>query len=376
MGPRMNLKRQIDYLYELSRQRDSEGREDLYLCVADLFSRNHSLLSDTERQLMKDILWSLTRDVEMAVRQKLAASLADDPDAPKDLLQLLLNDRVEVARPILMRSEVLKNADLIEIIRHKTQAYQLAVAARRRLDPEVCDVLVETGDVDVIVCLLGNSGARLSEETMARLAEASRDIEAFQQPLLERHDLPPQIAKSMCSWVSAALRQFIASKYHVDVDDLDDALSAIVSELAENTQASRASETPNALLVRALQEAGGLDEAFVLRALETGYIGIFEEALAGMFGLDLRMTRQLLYDPGWENLAIACKALEFGTEGFCAIQSAAAATRHAVDAFADMSSDTPRRFYDSLNAQDSMGVLRRWRRDTDFTSAVAAFSNL
>jgi len=371
----MKLNRQIDYLYELSRQRDSEGREDLYLCVADLFSRHHSRLSERERQLMKDILGSLTREVEMAVRRQLAESLAGDPGAPPDLLAVLLDDRIEVARPILMRSQVLRNADLVEIIRHRTQAYQLAVAARRHLDPEVCDVLVETGDTDVIVCLLGNSGARLSEETMAQLAEAARAIPAFQQPLLERHDLPPHLAKRMCAWVSAALRQFVATRYEVDVDDLDDALSAAVARLAEERR-TRERETPNAFLVTALAEAGGLDEALVLRALHLGQVGIFEEALAAMFGLDLRLTRQMLYDPGWENLAIACKALEFSAGSFCTIQEATAATRRVMDEYADMATDTPRRFFDSLNSQDSMGVLRRWRRDSDFTDAVAAFSNL
>jgi uncharacterized protein (DUF2336 family) len=370
----MKLNRQIDYLYELSRQRDSEGREDLYLCVADLFSRHQSRLSERERQLMKDILWSLTREVEMAVRRELAESLAANPDAPQDLLAVLLDDRIEVARPILMRSQVLKNADLIEIVRHRTQAYQLAVAARSHLDPQLCDILVETGDTDVIVCLLGNSGARLSEETMARLAEASKDIPAFQQPLLERRDLPPEIARRMCAWVSAALRQFVASRYEVDVDDLDDALSAAVTRLAEERRI-RERETPNALLVNALAEAGGLNEALVLRALHLGQVGIFEEALAVMFGLDLRLVQQMLYDPGWENLAIACRALEFSTGSFCTIQGATAATRR-IDDYADMATDTPCRFYDSLNAGDSMGVLRRWRRDSDFTDAVAAFSNL
>lgn len=372
----MKLNRQVEYLFELSKQRDSEGREELYLCVADLFSRQNAVLSRPERDLMREILWNLTREVELAVRNKLAESLADDPDAPKDLLTLLVDDRIEVARPILMRSEVLKSADLIEIIRHKSQAYQLAVAARENLAEDVSDALVETGDESVILRLIGNKSARISEDTLTRIAEASKDIEAFQKPLLERSDLPPQIAKHMYTWVSAALRQYIVNTFDVDVDDLDDALAGTVAKLETESTAADSGDHPVILLVKALAAGNALDQAFLMRALGQARVAIFEHAFAEMLGLDVRMTRQLLYDPGWENLAIACKALEFTTETFCIIQGNTAKTRQVMDEYSDISADTPRRFYESLNAEDSAGVLRRWRRDADFTSAVGTFSNL
>ena len=49
---------------------------------------------------MREILRRLTRDVEMAIRIALAESLADDITAPHDLILLLVDDAIEVARPL------------------------------------------------------------------------------------------------------------------------------------------------------------------------------------------------------------------------------------------------------------------------------------
>ncbi len=65
---------------------------------------------------MQDILRLLARDVEMAIRIALAERLADDSTAPHDLILLLADDRIEVARPLILRSPLLTDAELLRMI--------------------------------------------------------------------------------------------------------------------------------------------------------------------------------------------------------------------------------------------------------------------
>ena len=72
-------------------------------------------LSERERALMGDILRKLIGDVEKAVRRELAERLAERGDAPRSLVIALANDEFEVAHPLLLKSTVLYDVDLIEI---------------------------------------------------------------------------------------------------------------------------------------------------------------------------------------------------------------------------------------------------------------------
>ena len=66
---------------------------------------------------MRDIMRQLTHEVEMSLRIRLAERLvAQKGNAQHDLVVVLANDRIEVAHPMLVASEVLDDEDLIEIV--------------------------------------------------------------------------------------------------------------------------------------------------------------------------------------------------------------------------------------------------------------------
>ena len=79
-------------------------REEIYLAVASLYRIQGAGLNTRERELMREILRRLTRDVEMAIRIALAQRLAEDTTAPHDLILLLVDDTIEVARPLILNS--------------------------------------------------------------------------------------------------------------------------------------------------------------------------------------------------------------------------------------------------------------------------------
>ena len=83
------------------------SREEIYLAVASLYRIQGAGLNQRERELMREILRRLTRDVEMAIRIALAQRLAEDTTAPHDLILLLVDDTIEVARPLIINSPLL-----------------------------------------------------------------------------------------------------------------------------------------------------------------------------------------------------------------------------------------------------------------------------
>src|SRR5690348_13582200 len=94
-------------LAQLAANPQGVGRDEIYVAVASLYRAQSHYLSERERGLMREILLKLSHDVEMAVRIALAERLADDEDAPKDLILMLCDDRIEIARPVIMRSRKL-----------------------------------------------------------------------------------------------------------------------------------------------------------------------------------------------------------------------------------------------------------------------------
>ena len=107
-------------LLRLARNRSSAARAQLSEIVSDLFFKTNRVLSEQERAAMTDILRQLIHDVEISVRKHLAIRLSDEPEAPSELVNILANDVAEIAHPILTRSQVLQDPELIEIIRNRS----------------------------------------------------------------------------------------------------------------------------------------------------------------------------------------------------------------------------------------------------------------
>ena len=317
---------------------------------------------------MADILARLSHDVEMSVRAALANRLAGKLDAPAELITMLANDEIQVAYKILSTSPVLRDTDLIEVVRHRTMQHQLAVAIRRDLSEEVTAALAASGNEDVIVTLLNNQDARISSTVLEYLAEESKRIDAYQKPLVRRPDLPSQLAEKMYAWVSAAVRKYIVDNFDVDIHDLDDDLSESLHEAIISK-----SEEPGAAAVRLvdkLHESGELNADFVLKSLRQGQISLFELAFAKLAGLRPVLMRRIIYEPGGEALAIACRAIGIDRATFLLIYRL---SRRAQVESAKLSKSEVvglSRFYDQTSREAAFLVLRRWQRDQNFLNAL------
>ncbi len=369
-GSDVGANEQARRLIMLARQNSEQGRRELYRAIGDLFGNEADVLNPNERRMMLDILRRLSRDVEIRVRAALAKRLAVRPDAPRDLIMMLARDAGEVAHDILVRSSVLRDPDLIELVRHHTWRHQMAVAIRNGIGEDVCRALAKTGNSDVVVALLNNRSAHISAETFSAIAEESRDVEAYQGPLVRREDLPRELAERMLAWVSAALRHEIVHNFEIDSADLDDAIADAMHDVAAADSARGEGRDPSERLIEKLHAAGELTPAFAFGALQQGRIRLFELTLAKLAELRPVVLRRMLYETGGGGgLAMVCRALDIDRAAYAAVLKLRAHGRDGSGARDDGTVARLLNFYDDLSLEGARLALRRWRHDSALKSA-------
>lgn len=298
-------------LAQLAANPQGVGRDEIYVAIASLFRAQGARLSERERQLMREILLKLSHDVEMAVRIALAERLADDDEAPIDLLLMLCDDRIEVARPVILRSRKLTDAEILKFINDASADHQASIAARKNIGEPVADILASSKFETVLVTLVRNATAHIGAQAFETLVEKSRRIESLHAPLAHRHDLPPVLATRMCDWVSDALKTHIAANFHVDPAKTQSAIDEARYAVRAVPPATNASDSadPAGRLVEKLHGAGQLKAGFLLRVLHQGQIDLFDLAFARLVNMEVNVFRHAFYQKGPRAVALACRAV-------------------------------------------------------------------
>jgi uncharacterized protein (DUF2336 family) len=364
---------ELHKLLKLALDKSVEGRKNLTASLGDLFNESNTVLNERERALMSEILRKLVRDCEMAVRRDLAERLSKAENPPHELIVLLANDQIEVAQPILAHSEVLRDMELVQIIRRRTHQHHLVIAMRRSVSEPVSDALVETGDENVIKILLENQDAKISQATMSYLAEESRRVDSYQEPLIKRHDLPADLAKRMYLWVSAALREHILENFKIDPTALDDQLETLADSMAGDPVQhgdEAAANRPAEVLARHLVQADENTWHTMIQLLRQGEVPLFEAMFGELSGLTSERLHRVLYESGGEGLAIACRALEMSKTTFATIfllSRRAEAGKRVTD---PRTLSRALMIFDKINPQTAMEVLKGWRRNEEYQEAI------
>jgi uncharacterized protein (DUF2336 family) len=297
-------------LAQLAVNPQGTSREEIYLAVASLYRIQGTGLTPRERALMHEILRRLTRDVEMAIRIALAERLADDTTAPHELILLLADDRIEVARPLLLRSPLLTDTDFLKLIAESSEAHHEAVATRPHIGEPVTELLAGSEAESVLVALVRNATARISTVAYENLVEKSRRIASLQEPLTHRPDLPPVLATRMCEWVTDALKTYISKNYSIAPERLSTALTEAETLVKSEPAAPRNPPAESAQkLIEKLAASGQLKAGFLLRVLHQGQLDLFDLALAKLVNLPLTELRLKFYDGGPRAVALACRAV-------------------------------------------------------------------
>ncbi len=311
--------RKLENLIEVAHEASSEKRRELLEGVTDLFMDDGPGLNDQEQVIASDILGKVITEVEREVRARLSYRLADLDNAPAELIRQLASDEIQVARPLLERSGVLSDQDLIEIINKQGKEHQLSVSLRGSVSEGVTDALVATGDDEVMLSLIKNAGAEISRGAMETIVDRSESSEILHEPLLKREDLPPDLMHNMFWWVSSALKKHILTETHVD----EAAVDAILAE-AEQGMVGDSEEEEDRLsrverAVRRRMRLGQLNQDALVQYLRRGQVSEFIAGLGYLTDIDQKTARRIVFTPGHEAVAVACRAKGFDLSTFSTI---------------------------------------------------------
>ena len=227
----------IENLLQMALDRTTHGRGALAESILQVCLQTNSNLLSKEFEITFDILCKLIGDVEMEVRRAIAERLATRGDLPHDIALFLANDQIEVAYPVLVDSAALEDIDLIMITRGKPASHQIAVTLRRNLSEAVSKVLVETQSADVIDSLLRNPTAQIATETMEKVVTLPRSMTLIHRPLIQREDLPADLAWRMYGWVGAALKNFIVDTFPESDSDIGSEIDDVIERALANALA-------------------------------------------------------------------------------------------------------------------------------------------
>jgi len=317
----VNFAASTDGLLQLAKGRSAADRERLLLALVELCDQRQStsvMASPPVQKLLNTIFLGIVAEAERDIRARLALHLADAPWAPAALINVLALDDIEIARPIIASSPVLRDADLVRLLVEAALDHQIAVANRPALGADVVKQILSQAEPAVMTALAGNLATKLSKDDMKTLVEASRRVTALRQPLARRPELTEELAQRLYIWVGQALRVALVSRFRLDEDALDRSLAESINEIYGShpqdviSPPSRPDIDREAMelrLVAKLQSADQLRPGYLLRALREGKLTLFAAGLAALGRFEPSQVRQALNADRPEMLALACTAV-------------------------------------------------------------------
>jgi uncharacterized protein (DUF2336 family) len=303
----------------LQRDRSPQARAQ----VASKFGRQFDELCAGSGQALADaVLQLLVRDLAAEVRQALASAVAGSARLPPQAAQQLAGDEIEIARPILERSPVLTDEDLVRVVRTNAMQYALAVAGRERLSEIVSEALVATGHEQVVTRLVDNDGAKLSQSTMQRVIEDFRGNEQIHARVIRRPELPYEVVEQLIGVMGDRLEWQLIRDRRMPAEEARALMNAVRERAAISFTAR--THADGKLHQRLLDElgAGRLGHERLLLLLRDGDIAGLEIGLALHARLEPTQVRHLLYHADRRHLAALCIAAGLATPHYITLRMA------------------------------------------------------
>ncbi len=248
----------------------------------------YSNLDDGARREAELALTTLLDDASPLVRKALADNFASAVDAPRAIVSALASDQSDIATPVLSRSPLLTEAELIDCAAVGDAFAQSAIALRARVPASVCAALAEIGAREAAISLAVNPGADLPEFSMRRMIERFGDDGEMREALLARPWLPATVRNDLANAAAASLTAFVLDRAWLSSERAerlarearDKANVIIVTDAAERDGRQGVRD-----LVAHLRASRQLTASLVLRALLSGNRDLFEAALVELSGL-------------------------------------------------------------------------------------------
>jgi uncharacterized protein (DUF2336 family) len=200
-------------LKDFAEETSSDKRRELLRQATDAFLAEGRTMSPADMATLDEVVQSVASDLSAEVRAELSRKISAAPIPFSRTARKLAMDDIEIARPVLEHSRALTQSDLLDVIAQKSSDHMMAVTRRDDIGETVSSALVERGEDRVVVSLLENPTAQISEATYERVAERAETSTVLQAPFVHRESVPLHLLSDVYLKVEAGLRREILSKY-------------------------------------------------------------------------------------------------------------------------------------------------------------------
>jgi uncharacterized protein (DUF2336 family) len=276
--------------------------------VTDLFINGAVDFSNEQISLFDDVFQCLTEHIETSAKVLLSNRLAPlDAAPPRTIRALAFDDLIEVAAPVLSRSERLDDETLIETARNKSQAHLMAISVRRVLSGAVTDVLVLRGNDEVIQSTVNNPGAEFSERGFNRLVDRAEGDDKLATCLAMRPTIPRHLYLKLLAKASATVRERLEAANPQQAGDVPIAVRE-ATRRARTAPSAVTQETAIAhALVKSLYEDGRLDEHQVATFAEAGKFDEANASIAALASVPVSIAENMMIETRAEGVMILAK---------------------------------------------------------------------
>jgi uncharacterized protein (DUF2336 family) len=276
--------------------------------VTDLFIDGAVDYSHQQIGLFDDVFQCLMVHIETSARALLARRLATiDTAPPLTIRALAFDDLIEVASPVLSRSERLDDETLIETARNKSQEHLMAISTRRVLSGAVTDVLVLRGNDEVIQSTVNNPGAEFSERGFTRLVDRAAGDDNLATCVGLRPTIPRHLYLKLIAKASATVRSRLEAANPRQAAEVPTAVRE-ATRLARSAPSSVTQQTAIAhALVKSLFEDGRLDEHQVEAFAEARKFDEANAAIAALANVPLSTAENMMVEARAEGVMILAK---------------------------------------------------------------------
>jgi uncharacterized protein (DUF2336 family) len=276
--------------------------------VTDLFIDGAVEFSQQQIGLFDDVFECLIQHIEISAKTLLASRLATSETAPpRTLRRLADDDAIEVAGPVLSKSERLDEQTLIQTARTKSQAHLLAISIRRVLSRAVTDVLLLRGYDQVVRSTVQNPGADLSERSYTKLIGRAAQDEHLAACVASRPNLPRHLYLKLLAKASATVRERLEAAHPKQSQAISSAIRT-VTQRARSTPVALTKQTEIAhALVRSLHQDGRLDEQLLEQFAGEKKFDEANAAIAAMANVPVPVAESMMIETRAEGVMILAK---------------------------------------------------------------------
>jgi uncharacterized protein (DUF2336 family) len=231
------------------------------------------------------------------------------PNAPPAVIRMLaFDDDAAVASPVLMLSERLDEAALIENAKAKSQQHLLAISRRRSLGEALTDVLVVRGDRAVAVSVAGNPGARLSHGGFATLIGRANGDDELAERIGARREIPPHLFLKLLAAASERVRVKLRALHPQAGADINRVVAQVADRMKKAIAARPRDYSGVTEPLAARHRDGTLSEADVAGFAEAGRMEESVVALALIGDLPIHVADHAMHCDRSEAIMVIARA--------------------------------------------------------------------